>query len=110
MILANMLKRNTLLNLQEGFVVNKSELVSSVAEKSGLTKKDAEKAANAVFASIEEALSKGDKVQLVGFGTFEVRARAARKGRNPQTGAEIKIAAAKIPAFKAGKALKDAVE
>lgn len=105
-----MLKRNTLLKLQEGFVVNKSELVSSVAEKSELTKKDAEKAVNAVFASIEEALSKGDKVQLVGFGTFEVRERAARKGRNPQTGAEIEIAAAKIPAFKAGKALKDAVE
>ncbi|MDA8213259.1 MAG: HU family DNA-binding protein [Clostridia bacterium] len=90
--------------------MNKSELVSSVAEKSELTKKDAEKAVNAVFASIEEALSKGDKVQLVGFGTFEVRERAARKGRNPQTGAEIEIAAAKIPAFKAGKALKDAVE
>lgn len=90
--------------------MNKSELVSSVAEKSELTKKDAEKAVNAVFASIEEALSKGDKVQLVGFGTFEVRERAARKGRNPQTGAEIEIAAARIPAFKAGKALKDAVE
>jgi len=89
--------------------VNKQELVSSVAEKSGLTKKDSEKAVNAVFASIEGALAKGDKVQLVGFGTFEVRKRAARKGRNPQTGAEIKIAAAKVPAFKAGKALKDSV-
>lgn len=90
--------------------MNKSELVSSVAQEADITKKDAEKAVNAVFASIEKALAKGDKVQLVGFGTFEVRERAARKGRNPQTGAEIEIAAAKIPAFKAGKALKDAVE
>jgi len=89
--------------------VNKQELVTSVAEKSGLTKKDSEKAVNAMFSSIEESLAKGDKVQLVGFGTFEVRERAARKGRNPQTGAEIKIAAAKVPAFKAGKALKDSV-
>ncbi len=89
--------------------MNKQDLVSSVAEKSGLTKKDSEKAVNAVFASIEQALAKGDKVQMVGFGTFEVRKRAARKGRNPQTGAEIKISAAKVPAFKAGKALKDSV-
>lgn len=89
--------------------MNKQELVTSVAEKSSLTKKDSEKAVNALFASIEEALAKGDKVQLVGFGTFEVRSRAARKGRNPQTGAEISIAAAKVPAFKAGKALKDSV-
>ena len=89
--------------------MNKQELVTSVAEKSGLTKKDSEKAVNAVFSSIEEALAKGDKVQLVGFGTFEVRSRAARKGRNPQTGEEIEISAAKVPAFKAGKALKDTV-
>ncbi len=89
--------------------MNKQELISSVAEKSGLTKKDSEKAVNAVFSSIEETLAKGDKVQLVGFGTFEVRKRAARKGRNPQTGAEIQIKAAKVPAFKAGKALKDSV-
>ncbi|PKM81427.1 MAG: integration host factor subunit alpha [Firmicutes bacterium HGW-Firmicutes-14] len=89
--------------------MNKQELVASVAEKAGLTKKDSEKAVNAVFQSVEEALAKGDKVQLVGFGTFEVRDRAARKGRNPQTGVEIEIAAAKVPAFKAGKALKDAV-
>ncbi len=89
--------------------MNKQELVSSVAEKADLTKKDAEKAVNAVFASIEAALAKGDKVQLVGFGTFEVRKRAARKGRNPQTGKEIQIAAANVPAFKAGKALKDSV-
>lgn len=90
--------------------MNKTELISSVAEKSELTKKDAEKAVNALFASVEEALAKGEKVQLVGFGTFEVRERKARTGRNPQTGAEIQIPAAKVPAFKAGKALKDAVE
>lgn len=90
--------------------MNKTELVSSIAEKSELTKKDAEKALNALFASIEEALAKGEKVQLVGFGTFEVRERKARTGRNPQTGEEIQIAAAKVPAFKAGKALKEAVE
>ena len=86
--------------------MNKTELVSSVAEKSELTKKDAEKAVSAVFASIEEALAKGEKVQLVGFGTFEVRERKARTGRNPQTGEEIQIPAAKVPAFKAGKASK----
>lgn len=90
--------------------MNKTELVSSVAEKTELTKKDAEKAVNALFASIEEALASGDKVQLVGFGTFEVRERAARKGRNPQTGEEIEISAAKLPAFKAGKALRDSVK
>ncbi|MDK2823043.1 MAG: DNA-binding protein HU-beta [Clostridia bacterium] len=90
--------------------MNKTELISSVAEKSELTKKDAEKAVNALFASIEEALSRGEKVQLVGFGTFEVRDRKARTGRNPQTGEEIQIPAAKVPAFKAGKSLKDAVE
>lgn len=90
--------------------MNKTELVSSIAEKSELTKKDAEKALNALFASIEEALARGEKVQLVGFGTFEVRERKARTGRNPQTGEEIQIAAAKVPAFKAGKALKEAVE
>ncbi|MFZ5945269.1 MAG: HU family DNA-binding protein [Bacillota bacterium] len=90
--------------------MNKTELISSVAEKSELTKKDAEKAVNALFASVEEALSKGEKVQLVGFGTFEVRERKARTGRNPQTGQEIQIPAAKVPAFKAGKSLKEAVE
>jgi len=89
--------------------VNKTELVSAVAEKAEMTKKDAEKAINAVFASIEEALARGDKVQLVGFGTFEVRDREARKGRNPQTGQEIEIPATRVPAFKAGKALRDAV-
>ncbi|HHW29133.1 MAG TPA: HU family DNA-binding protein [Syntrophomonadaceae bacterium] len=89
--------------------MNKAELIGSVAEKAGMPKKDAEKAVNAVLASIEEALAKGDKVQLVGFGTFEVRERAARTGRNPQTGEEIQIAASRVPAFRAGKALKDSV-
>ena len=89
--------------------MNKTELVASVAEKTAMTKKDAEKALNAVFASIEEALAKEEKVQVIGFGTFEVKAREARTGRNPQTGAEIKIPASKNPVFKAGKALKDSV-
>jgi len=90
--------------------VNKTELINSVAEAAGLSKKDASKAVEAVFNTIQEALAKGDKVQLIGFGNFEVRERAARKGRNPQTGAEIEIAASKVPAFKPGKALKDAVK
>ncbi len=87
--------------------MNKAELVGEVAAKSGLTKKDVEKTVNAFFSMVEEALKEGDKVQLIGFGTFEVRERQARKGRNPQTGEEINIPATKIPAFKAGKALKD---
>jgi len=89
--------------------VNKTELVASVAEKAGITKKDAEKAINALFASVEEALAQKDKVQVIGFGTFEVKARQARKGRNPQTGKEITIPASKTPVFKAGKGLKDSV-
>ena len=89
--------------------MNKADLVAKVAEKSGLTKKDAEKAINALVASVQEALVKKDKVQLIGFGTFEVKERAARTGRNPQTGEAIKIAASKAPVFKVGKALKDAV-
>ena len=89
--------------------MNKTELVSSVAEKAEITKKDAEKVVNAVFGSIEDALAKGDKVQLVGFGTFEVRERAARTGRNPKTGEEIDIPATKVPSFKAGKSLRDSV-
>ena len=89
--------------------MNKTELVAHVAEKAGLSKKDAEKALSAVIESVEEALVEGDKVQLIGFGTFEVKDRAARTGRNPQTGKEIKIAASRNPVFKAGKALKDAV-
>lgn len=87
--------------------MNKQDLITAVAERSGLTKKDAEKAVNATVESIEDALSRGDKVSLVGFGTFEVRDRAARVGRNPQTGEEIRIAAARVPTFKAGKSLKD---
>ena len=90
--------------------MNKTELIASVAQKTELTKKDAEKAVNAVFASVSEFLAKGEKVQLIGFGTFETRERAAREGRNPQTGEAIKIAATVVPAFKAGKALKDAVK
>ncbi len=89
--------------------MNKSELVGSIAEKSELSKKDAEKVLNAVLESIEEALAQGDKIQLVGFGSFEVRERPERKGRNPQTKAEIVIPASKAPVFKVGKALKDAV-
>jgi len=89
--------------------MNKAELIAQVAEKSDMTKKDAEKAVSAVLAAIEEALARGDKVQLVGFGTFEVRERAARKGRNPQTGEEIEIAAARVPVFKAGKSLREVV-
>lgn len=89
--------------------MNKAELIGSVAEKAGMSKKDAEKAVNAVFASVSDALANGEKVQLVGFGTFEVRERAARTGRNPQTGEEIQIAASRVPAFRAGKALKDSV-
>ena len=89
--------------------MNKTELVANVAEKAGLTKKDAEKALGAVIESIEEALVEGDKIQLIGFGTFEVKDRAARTGRNPQTGKEIEIPASKSPVFKAGKALKDSV-
>jgi DNA-binding protein HU-beta len=89
--------------------MNKAELISRVAEKAEMTKKDAEKAVNAVVESVEEALMQGDKVSLVGFGTFEVRSRAARTGRNPQTKEEIKIPATRIPAFRAGKQLKDKV-
>lgn len=90
--------------------MNKTELIAVVAEKSELTKKDATKAVEAVFEAISEALQNGEKVQIIGFGNFETRERAARKGRNPQTGEEIDIAASKVPAFKAGKALKDVVK
>jgi len=89
--------------------VNKQDLVNVVAEKSGLTKKDAERAVTAVFDGIEEALTRGDKVALVGFGTFEVRERAARRGRNPRTGETIDIAPARVPVFKAGKLLKESI-
>jgi len=89
--------------------MNKNELVASMAEKTGDTKANAERYLNAFVDSVKEGLKKGEKVQLVGFGSFEVRKRAARKGRNPQTGEEIKIAASKAPVFKAGSALKDVV-
>ncbi|MCC3359484.1 HU family DNA-binding protein [Bacillus sp. REN16] len=89
--------------------MNKTDLVSKVAQSSELTQKDAGKAVDAVFNCISEALKNGNKVQLIGFGNFEVRERAARKGRNPQTGEEIEIQAGKVPAFKPGKQLKDAV-
>lgn len=90
--------------------MNKTELINKVAEMTDLTKKDATKVVDAVFQSIADALAQGDKVQIIGFGNFEIRERAARKGRNPQTGEEIEIAASKVPAFKAGKALKEAVK
>ncbi|WEG74267.1 HU family DNA-binding protein [Vagococcus intermedius] len=91
-------------------MANKAELIEKVAEKADLTKKDATTAVDAVFSTIQELLADGEKVQLIGFGNFEVRDRAARKGRNPQTGKEIDIPASKVPAFKPGKALKDAVK
>ncbi len=90
--------------------MNKTELVAAVAAKAAISKKDAEAAVNATIDAIAEALKANDKVALVGFGTFEVRNRAERMGKNPQTGAAIKIAASKVPAFKAGKALKDALK
>lgn len=89
--------------------MNKSDLVALVAEKLGATKRDAEASLNAVVEAITESLVKGEKIQLVGFGSFEVRKRAARKGRNPQTKEEIRIPASKAPVFKAGKVFKDAV-
>ena len=90
--------------------MNKTELITAVAEKAGLSKKDADKAIAAFIDSVTDALKAGDKVQLVGFGTFEVRERAARTGRNPKTKETITIAASKAPAFKAGKAFKEAID
>jgi DNA-binding protein HU-beta len=89
--------------------MNKTELIAAIAEEAGLTKADAGKALDAITSSVTGALKQGDSVTLIGFGTFKVSKRAARTGRNPQTGAEIKIAASNSPAFTAGKALKDAV-
>lgn len=89
--------------------MNKFELIDAVAEKTGLTKKDSEAAITATFEAIAEALSRQERVQLVGFGSFEVKRRAARVGRNPKTGAAVQIPAAKTPVFKAGKALRDSV-
>ena len=89
--------------------MNKSDLIAAMAAKTGETKKSAEASLDAFISTVTESLKKGEKVQLVGFGSFEVRKRAARKGRNPQTKEEIKIPASKAPVFKAGKALKDLV-
>lgn len=89
--------------------MNKTQLIEVIADKSGLKKKEAEAALNAMTEAIAQALKAGDKVQLVGFGTYEVKERAARSGRNPKTGETIQIAASKHPAFTAGKALKDAI-
>ena len=89
--------------------MNKTELIASVAEKASISKKDADSAVNAVIDTIVEALAAEEKVQLVGFGTFEVRSRGARQGRDPRTNSPITIPASKVPAFKAGKAFKDSV-
>ena len=89
--------------------MNKSELIAALAEKTAFSKKDAEKVLNAFVESVSESLAKGEKIQLIGFGTFDVKNRPARTARNPRTGAEIRIDASKAPAFKAGKALKDKV-
>ncbi len=89
--------------------MNKSELIEKIASDADITKAAAGRALDSFIAAVTDTLKGGDKISLVGFGTFEVRERTARTGRNPQTGAEIEIAAAKVPAFKAGKALKDAV-
>jgi DNA-binding protein HU-beta len=89
--------------------MNKTDLISNIATKSGLTKKDVESVLNGFLGEVTEALSTGDKVQLIGFGTFETRKRSGRVGRNPQTGKTIEIPESKVPAFKAGNKLKDAV-
>ncbi len=90
--------------------MNKTEFINAVAAKEGIEKKSAEKAVNAVFATIADELAKGEKIQLVGFGTFEVRERAEKQGRNPRTGETMTVPASKVPAFKAGAALKNAVK
>lgn len=89
--------------------MNKNELIAAITEETGLTKKDVTAVTNALLGKLADAMVSGDKVHLVGFGTFEVRNRAARSGKNPQTGEPVKIAACKVPAFKPGKALKEAV-
>ncbi len=96
--------------LEDLSMANKQDIVAAVAKLAGLTKKDAEKAVNAFTDAVKAELKKGGKVQLIGFGTFETRQRAAREGRNPQTGKALKIPATTVPAFKAGKALKDVVK
>ncbi|HGJ5880640.1 MAG TPA: HU family DNA-binding protein [Arsenophonus nasoniae] len=90
--------------------MKKTEVINQIAEKADLTKKDSEKALNAFIETVTEALKAGDEVQLVGFGNFQVKQRAARDGRNPKTGETLKIAAANVPSFKAGKTLKEAVK
>jgi DNA-binding protein HU-beta len=90
--------------------MNKTDLVKAVSAQTDLTQKDAAKAVEAIFETISNTLAQNEKIQLIGFGTFEVRERAARKGRNPQTGEEIDIAASKVPAFKPGKELKEAIK
>jgi len=90
--------------------MNKQQLINNIAQKSGLTKKDVETVLNSFLGEVTEALSAGEKVQLIGFGTFETRKRSARTGRNPQTGAKLQIAESKVPAFKAGNKLKSAVK
>ncbi len=90
--------------------MNKTDLISNISSKSGLTKKDVEAVLNGFLGAVTDALSSGDKVQLIGFGTFETRKRSGRVGRNPQTGKAINIPASKVPAFKAGNKLKDAVK
>ena len=95
---------------RELYQMNKTELIAEVAKKCGMSKKDAEKAVTTTFDTITEALSQGDKVQLVGFGGFETKKREARMGRNPKTKEEIQIPASRVPVFKAGKAFKDSVD
>lgn len=106
----HVISNDKIVDFKEEENMNKTELVTAVSERAEMTKKDATEAVNAVFEVISETLAKGEPVQLIGFGNFEVRERAARKGRNPQTGEEIDIAASKAPAFKPGKQLKDAVK
>ena len=101
--------RDKNLSKRGNYNMNKTELIAAAAEKTGLTKKDTEKALNAALETIADALAKNDKVQVSGFGIFEVKEREARMGRNPRTGETMEIAASKNPTFKAGKALKDAV-
>ena len=96
-------------NKKEDDIMNKTELIAAVAEKTGLTKKDAERVVNATFETVTATLAKGEKVAISGFGNFEVKAREARVGRNPRTKETIQIPATKLPAFKAAKALKDTV-
>jgi DNA-binding protein HU-beta len=104
-----MLKMFPIILIERGIAMNKADLVQSIAKKTGFSKKDAETALNSFVVSVEESLAKGEKVTLVGFGTFEVKDRAARTGVNPQTKEKIKIAASKAPAFRAGKDLKEKV-